>query len=54
MRIMTGDGMTIVSMRAGAAALAACALTLAGCTPAADPQPAPAPNEVVDLRDLTA
>jgi hypothetical protein len=36
--------MTIVSMRAGAAALAASALMLAGCTPAADPQRAPAPS----------
>jgi hypothetical protein len=44
MRIMTGDGMTIVSIRAGAAALAASALMLAGCTPAADPQPSPAPS----------
>jgi hypothetical protein len=33
--------MTIVSLRAGAAVLAASALLLAGCTPAADPRPAP-------------
>jgi hypothetical protein len=35
--------MTIMSMRAGAAALTASALMLAGCTPAADPRPAPSP-----------
>ncbi|MFC4067385.1 hypothetical protein [Actinoplanes subglobosus] len=44
MKIMAReDGMAIVSIRVGAAALAASALLLAGCTPAADPQPGPTP-----------